>query len=82
MSGLMGLNDRLFRELDRLDKVDAGNSEELEAEVERARAIGEIAGGIIDNAKTLLAAEKLRQNAMMGTAELVVVPQLLEGGGE
>jgi len=74
MANLFDLNDRLFRELDRLENAEG---EELESEIGRAKAIGDMASRIIDNASVTLRAAQLQQQAMDDTAARVVVPKLL-----
>ena len=74
MATLMDLNDRLFREMYRLEYAEG---EELEAEIERARAIGDMAGKVIANASTIVKAAQVQQQAMNDTAARVVVPRLL-----
>lgn len=78
MSNLLQLNDRLFRELDRLE---AAEGEELDGEIERARAIGQMSRTIIDNANTMMHAVQLKQQASMDVAEAIAVPTMLLGDG-
>lgn len=79
MSNLLQLNDRLFRELDRLE---AAEGDELDDEIERAMAIGQMSRTIIDNANTMMRAVQLKQQASMDVAECVAVPRMLLGEGE
>ena len=79
MSNLMDVNERLFRELDRLDAVDVGDREALEAEVERARAIGGMVGRVVENAKTMMEAARMQADAMDGVAAQVGTSRLLIG---
>ena len=74
MAGLMELNDRLFRELDRLESAEG---DDLENEIARAKAIGDMAGHVISNARTVIQAAQVQQQAMDDTAARVVVPKLL-----
>lgn len=74
MAGLMDLNDRLFRELDRLENAEG---DDLESEIARARAIGDMAGHVISNARTVIQAAQVQQQAMDDTAARVVMPKLL-----
>lgn len=77
MSNLMDLNAALFAQLDRLDAVDAGDREALDAEIGRAKAVGSIAGSIVANARTIMQAEQMRMQQMNATAEMVVTPKLI-----
>lgn len=76
MGGLNDLNDRLFRELDRLEEC---NPEDLQSEIDRAKVIAEIAQQAIGNANTMLKAVELQNRAMDGTAAAVQVPKGLLG---
>ncbi len=78
VSNLLQLNDRLFRELDRLE---AAEGDELDDEIERARAIGQMSRTIIDNANTMMRAVQLKQQASMDVAEAIAVPTMLLGDG-
>ena len=77
MSNLMDLNAALFAQLDRLDAVDAGDREALDAEIGRAKAVGSIAGSIVANARTIMQAESMRMQQMNATAEMGVTPKLI-----
>lgn len=58
-NSLLDLNNHLFAQLERLG--DEGlSSAELEIEVERSKAIRDIAGKVIDNASIVLRAERMR----------------------
>lgn len=58
-NSLMDLNNHLFAALERLgDETIVGD--ELDKEIGRAKAIGDVATKIIDNAKVALNAEKLK----------------------
>ena len=76
MSGLNDLNDRLFRELDRLEECDL---DDLPAEIDRAKVIAGIAQQTIANANTMLRAVEMQNRAMDGTAAAVQVPKGLLG---
>lgn len=78
MSNLMQLNDRLFRELDRLEQAEG---DDLDAEIERAKAIGQMSRTVIDNANTMMKAVQLKQQASMDVAEAIAVPTMLLGDG-
>ena len=58
MSNLSELNRHLFAALDRLD-VDSLTPEQIEAEVQRAGAIVDVADRITENAKVTLTAARL-----------------------
>lgn len=74
MANLLDLNDRLFRELDRLENAEG---DALEVEIERAKAISEMAMRVIDNAGVVIRAAQVQQQAMDDTASRVIVPRLL-----
>lgn len=69
------LQDHLFMELERLNDCEAG-SDELEHEIERARAVAEVAEKAIDNANTAL--RVCQAASSMGVA-LKGVPRMLGG---
>ena len=79
MSNLIQLNDRLFRELDRLEQAEG---DDLDAEIERAKAIGQMSRTVIDNANTMMKAVQLKQQASMDVAEAIAVPTVLLGDGQ
>lgn len=56
---LSDLNNHLFLELERLNDEDL-TKEQLETETKRADSVVKVASAIIDNAKTVLAAEKYK----------------------
>lgn len=58
-NSLMDLNNHLFAALERLNDEDI-NDEKLVQEIGRAKAIGDVASKIIDNATVALNAEKLK----------------------
>ena len=72
MGNLMDLNDRLFRELDRLESADG---DELEAEIERAKTISQMAGRVIDNASMVIRAAEMQAVTMDDVATRVAVPR-------
>lgn len=69
------LQDHLFMELERLNDCESG-SEELEREIERARAVAAVAEKAIDNANTAL---RVCQAASSMGVELRSVPRMLGG---
>ena len=81
MSNLMDLNDRIFKELDRLDNVDMSDEAAREAEFERARVIGTMVGRAIDNANTVMRAAQMQAATMDDLAVQVAVPRMLIGEG-
>lgn len=70
------LNNHLFAQLERLSDEDL-KGEELQEEIGRARAVKEIATQIINNANTVLNAQKLVAETT-GRSQ-VIVPTMLEG---
>lgn len=72
------LNNILFEELERLNDTDL-KGEELEKEMERAKAINEVSKQVIANAKTVLAAAKFRDDHLNADMS---VPRMLTGGDE
>lgn len=75
-ANLKGLNDALFRQLDRIESADT--PEKLESETSRANSVCKIAETIIGNGRLVLEASK----ASMTTAESVQVPKMLLGNGK
>lgn len=79
MSNLMDLNDRIFRELDRLEQVDMNDADAREAEIERAKAIGTMVGHAISNANTIIKAAQMQAATMDDIAMQVAIPRMLIG---
>lgn len=71
MANLRQLNDALFRELERIEACET--PEEIESECGRAKAVSQLAGNIIANAKTAIDAANLG----VGMAESVQVRNML-----
>ncbi|MEM0953331.1 MAG: hypothetical protein AAGI24_04245 [Pseudomonadota bacterium] len=71
---LSDLNDHLFTQLERLNE-EGLKGEKLEEEIERGKAIAGISRGIIDNAKLVLDAEKMKREGPGGAA----LPAMLSG---
>ena len=69
------LNNHLFAELERLADEEL-QGEKLAEEIERAKAIREIASQVINNANTALRAQEFKVN-VLGRSK-VEVPQMLE----
>lgn len=72
---LVDLNNHLFAELERLADEEL-QGEKLAEEIERAKAIREIASQVINNANTALRAQEFKAN-VLGRSK-VEVPQMLE----
>ena len=70
---LTNLNDHLFEQLERLND-DTLTGDALKQEIARAKSISEVATNIIQNAQTVLAAEKFRNDIPMGAQ----LPKMLE----
>lgn len=79
MANLMDLNDRIFRELDRLENVDMEDKEARDAEIERAKAISGMVGRAIENANTAMRAAQMTAATMDDLAVQVAVPRMLLG---
>lgn len=60
---LVDLNDHLFAELERLGDEDL-TGEDLEREIERARAISEVGRCAIENANTVIRAAQFQDNRL------------------
>lgn len=71
---LADVNDHLFMALERLNDEDV-SPEELELEVQRSKAITNIANAIIQNANTVLKAYKARDEAITDAQ----LPRMLNG---
>ncbi len=71
------LTGYMFEEMDKLSEIDINaDPEVLEAEVKRAKALGETAKIIVENAQVILEATRMRAD-FMGTN--VKVPRELDG---
>lgn len=79
MASLGDLNDRIFRELDRLEELDMSDKDMREAEIDRAHAIEGLASVTISNARTVIDAIRLQRDAEIGIAGAVAVPKMLTG---
>lgn len=77
-TSLQDLNMYLFEELERLnDSEELENEENLEKEIKRSKAITNVAQTIINNANTVLDAQKFMSDS--GVQEL---PKMLLGNSE
>lgn len=76
---LIDLNDHLFMELERLGDEDI-TGEDLQTEISRAKAMTDVAGKIIDNAKLALDATKLQVEYGGINRKAVDLPPMLETG--
>lgn len=72
---LVDLNNHLFAELERLADEEL-QGEKLAEEIERAKAIREIASQVINNANTALRAQEFKAN-VLGRSKVEVL-QMLE----
>ncbi len=73
--GLAGVNEAMFDELDRLDALDISDADAVAAEVQRARAVRDVAATIIGNGRLVL--DLARADA--DTAGAVKIPKGLLG---
>lgn len=69
------LNNHLFAQLERLSDEDL-KGEDLKEEIERAKAVTQVASKIIENASLVLEAVKIADDRMNTSASL---PKMLEG---
>ena len=72
-NSLVDLNNYLFEQLERLNDEDL----DLDEEIVRAKAIGDIAKNIVDNANTILKAKKFKYESL--GKENITIPKLIEG---
>lgn len=72
---LTNLNDALFEQLERLNDNDL-KDEALKAEIHRSKAMSDIGGRIIENAKVALEGQKLRYDHRN-----LELPEMLENKG-
>lgn len=72
---MLDLNNHLFAQLERLGDEEL-DSDELAAEINRAKAITSVAAQIINNGRLVLDAKKFADDQMNADAKL---PKMLEG---
>ena len=77
MNSLTKLNDALFAELDRLERVGHEDATKMRAEIDRAKAVSNLASSITNNHK--LALEVARDRAALDVSNNVEIPKMLEG---
>ena len=76
MNNLGELNDILFDQLRKLSVSDSKKVDGLKNEINKTKAITDLASSITENAKVVLAVEKFKDNQMIAFND---VPQLLDG---
>lgn len=73
--GIAGVNDILFRQLDRLEAVDRTDAKAMQAEIARSKAVQQVAGKVIENGRLVLDVAK----AGVAAGEAVKLPKGLLG---
>lgn len=73
--GIAGVNEILFRQLDRLEAVDRADAEAMRAEIARSKAVQQVAGKVIENGRLVLDVAK----AGVAAGEAVKLPKGLLG---
>lgn len=73
---LSKLNDIMFNQIDRLDKMSIKDPAAMEAEIARARTMKGLAETVISNGNLVLRAAQTSMEA----GEMVQVPRMLAGG--
>lgn len=73
--GIAGVNEVLFRQLDRLESVDRTDAKAMEAEIARSKAVQQVAGKVIENGRLVLDVAK----AGVAAGEAVKLPKGLLG---
>jgi len=72
---LVDLQNHLFEQLERLN--DAETEDELQIELDRSKAVSDIAKNVIDNGKLVLEAQKFKHDDRMDANR--EVPRMLTG---
>ena len=75
------LNDHLFMQLERLNDEEI-TGEALQSEIQRAKAVSDVAKNIIENAKLALDATKLQVEYGGAGRAKIPLPPMLEGSGD
>lgn len=73
--GIAGVNEVLFRQLDRLESVDRTDVKAMQAEIARSKAVQQVAGKVIENGRLVLDVAK----AGVAAGEAVKLPKGLLG---
>lgn len=73
--GIAGVNEVLFRQLDRLESVDRTDAKAMQAEIARSKAVQQVAGKVIENGRLVLDVAK----AGAAAGEAVKLPKGLLG---
>lgn len=73
--GIAGVNEVLFRQLDRLESVDGTDAKAMRAEIARSKAVQQVAGKVIENGRLVLDVAK----AGVAAGEAVKLPKGLLG---
>lgn len=73
--GIAGVNEILFRQLDRLESVDRTDAKAMRAEIARSKAVQQVAGKVIENGRLVLDVAK----AGVAAGEAVKLPNGLLG---
>nr|DAM60693.1 MAG TPA: hypothetical protein [Caudoviricetes sp.] len=73
--GIAGVNEILFRQLDRLESVDRTDAKAMQAEIARSKAVQQVAGKVIENGRLVLDVAK----AGVAAGEAVKLPKGLLG---
>ena len=73
--GIAGVNEVLFRQLDRLESGDRPDAKAMQAEIARSKAVQQVAGKVIENGRLVLDVAK----AGVAAGEAVKLPKGLLG---